>query len=182
MSVHCFFKEYYGTTIVPALKRELSFSNVHCVPKFEKVVINSGIRSSTDKLTLDRILGDIGKISGQRPIFTLAKKSISNFKVREGMPVGVKVTLRGRLMYEFLYKLIHIVLPGVRDFRGLPSRLDGCGNYTIGLVDHTVFPEIKMDAQVKQNVGMDITVVTTASNDEHGKLLLELAGIPFRKS
>ena len=176
------FKELYLKDIVPLLKKELSLSSLHEVPGFEKVVINSGIRSGSDKVLQDKVLGDIAKISGQKSVFTLAKDSISNFKVRKGMPVGVRVTLRGRKMWEFIYKFLNVVLPGVRDFRGLPLKLDGSGNYTVGLSDHTVFPEIKLDSQHKHQIGMDVTFVTTATNDSAGRFLLKSVGFPFRKS
>lgn len=182
MSQHCVFKEFYLDKMVPSLKKDLSLANIHEVPRFEKIIINSGIRSGVEKVFQEKILNDITRISGQKPVFTLAKESISNFKVRKGMPVGVRVTLRGRLMWEFMYKFLHVVLPGVRDFRGLSSKLDGTGNCTIGISDHTVFPEIKLDGQYKQQVGMDITFVTTASSDLAGKCLFKLAGFPFRKS
>lgn len=173
-------KKIYTEEVVPALQKSLGYKNLHQVPAIEKVVINTGIDASLDKTGLNDTVRDIGLITGQKPIITKARTSISNFKLREGMPVGVKVTLRGTQMYEFLYRLLSVALPSVRDFRGLPSRLDGGGNYTIGITDHTIFPEISIET-VKRSVGMDLTIVTTAKNDADGIELLKLLGMPFRK-
>lgn len=173
-------KKYYAEEVVPALKKSRGYINVHQVPAVEKVVINSGVSASLDKAAVTDTARDITLISGQKPIITKARKSISNFKLREGMPVGVKVTLRGNQMYEFLYRMLSVALPSIRDFRGMPNRLDGRGNYNIGIADHTIFPEISIE-NVKRTIGMDITIVTTAETDEEGAELLKLLGMPFRK-
>ena len=150
------------------------------VPKVTKIVLNSGVGSSNDKNVINDIAKDLGLITGQKPIITLSRLSISNFKLREGMPVGVKVTLRGNSMWEFLYRMITVALPLIRDFRGIGKKMDGLGNYTLGIADHTIFPEINVDTH-KHLVGMDISIVTTASNDDEGLELLTLLGMPFRK-
>jgi large subunit ribosomal protein L5 len=173
-------KKYYAEEVVPALKKSRGYKNVHEVPAIEKVVINSGINAALDKVAVQDTLRDIGLIAGQKPVITKARTSISNFKLREGMPVGVKVTLRGNQMYEFLYRLLAVALPSIRDFRGVPTKLDGRGNYNLGIGDHTIFPEISIE-NVKRTVGMDITIVTTAKNDAEGAELLRLMGMPFRK-
>ncbi len=173
-------KTHYRETIAPAMMKSRGYENRHQVPAIEKIVINSGLAATIDKSALSDTVDDIANIAGQRPVLTKARKSISNFKLRQGMPIGVKVTLRGAQMYEFLHRLIAISLPAVRDFRGLPSRLDGNGNYTIGISDHTIFPEISVDS-VKRVVGMDITIVTTARDDEIARELLKHFGMPFRR-
>ena len=145
----------------------------------KKVVINSGLGATLDKSEIEDTAKDIAALSGQRPIITKARKSVSNFKVREGMPLGVKATLRGSIMYEFLYRLICIALPGIRDFRGMPLKLDGHGNFTLGITDHTIFPEIRVDSR-KRTVGLDISIITSARNDDEGIELLALLGMPFR--
>jgi large subunit ribosomal protein L5 len=156
------------------------YKNVMQVPKIAKIVLNSGVGTSSDKNVINDIAKDIGLITGQKPIITKARLSISNFKLREGMSVGVKVTLRGKSMWEFLYRLISVSLPLIRDFRGIGKKMDGHGNYTLGITDHTIFPEINVDTH-KHLVGMDVSIVTTASNDEEGLELLTLLGMPFRK-
>jgi len=175
------FKKYYQETVVPALTKSRNYSNCHQVPSLLKIVINTGLDASLDKSAIDESVKEVTKISGQKPIITKARKSISNFKLREGMPIGIKVTLRGTNMYEFFRRFVSIALPGIRDFRGLSSKLDGNGNYTIGIIDHTIFPEITIDSR-KRIMGMDISIVTSAGNDEEGKELLQLMGIPFRKA
>lgn len=175
-----FFKTYYAETIVPALMESHGFGNIHQTPRIEKIVINSGISATAEKAVVTETSRDIELIAGQRPIVTRARKSIASFKLREGMPIGVKVTLRGDTMYEFLYRLISIAIPAIRDFRGLSSRLDGNGNYTLGITDHTIFPEISID-HVKRTLGMDITIVTTATDDATGRELLRQFGMPFRR-
>lgn len=177
-----YLKEFYKNTVVAELTKSRGYSNVHEVPSVLKVVINSGIDASAEKSAIQDIVNDIALISGQKPVQTLARKSISNFKLREGMPVGVKVTLRGSRMYDFLYRLIAVALPTIRDFRGIPSRLDGNGNYTLGITDHTIFPEISIDGSRRGTLGMDITIVTTAKTDDEGRELLSLLGMPFRKN
>ena len=173
------FKQQYHETIVPALMKERGYKNVHEVPKLEKIVINSGFDASIDKSGIEETVSEVSKIAGQKAVITRARKSISNFKLREGMPVGVKVTLRGARMFDFLYKMLAVALPGIRDFRGIPTKLDGSGNYTLGITDHTIFPEASADH--KRQIGMDITLVTTASSDEEGSELMRHLGMPFRK-
>lgn len=173
-------KQHYIDEISPALKKLRGYSNKHELPALVKVVINSGIKATEEKNWVNEVAGQISQIAGQKAVITLARESISNFKLREGMPVGVKVTLRGDRMYDFLYRLINLALPIIRDFRGVPTKFDGRGNYTLGISDHTIFPEINIDGN-KKNLGMDITIVTTAKTDEEGKELLEHLGMPFRK-
>ncbi len=156
------------------------YKNVHEIPAVEKIIINSGFGSSADKATIEQIQKDINAISGQKSVITRARKSISNFKVREGMPLGVKVTLRGDRMYDFMMRLIAVSLPGIRDFRGVPTKLDGRGNYTLGITDHTIFPEINVEGN-KRTTGLDICFVTTAKTDDEARELLRLFGMPFRK-
>ena len=150
------------------------------MPNLEKIVISSGIRSENSKEWVQEVAKEISKISGQQPVITRARKSIANFKLREGQQNGVKVTLRGANMWDFLYKFIGIVLPSIRDFRGVGTRMDGAGNYNFGVADHTIFPEITVDPG-RKNIGMDITIVTTAKDDKSGRELLRLLGMPFRK-
>ena len=173
-------KNHYLKKVVPSLEKSRSYKNRMQVPSIHKVVVNSGMDTSLDKNAVAQTVEEIGALTAQKPVVTKARKSISNFKLREGMPVGVKVTLRGDKMYEFLHRLVAIALPGVRDFRGLPKKLDGKGNYTFGIVDHTIFPEISVDSR-KRTIGMDICIVTSANTDEEGMELLKLLGFPFRK-
>jgi large subunit ribosomal protein L5 len=174
-------KERYKEQVVPALMEEFSYSNVMQVPRIEKIVINIGMGEANENpKTLDAAVEDLRKISGQQPVITKAKKSIANFKLREGRAIGVKVTLRGDRMWALLDRLIHIALPRVRDFRGVsPDTFDGRGNYTLGLREQLVFPEIQYD-KIDKVRGLEITVVTTATNDEEGRRLLKLMGMPFR--
>jgi large subunit ribosomal protein L5 len=173
-------KKYYRENVRPEIIKRRSFCNDLQAARLEKIVINSGVGVSTDKNRINDVVEDITKISGQKPVITKARVSISNFKLREGMPIGVKVTLRGNAMWEFLLRLVAVALPNIRDFQGIPKKLDGRGNYTLGINDHTIFPEIKMEG-VKIQTGMDICFVTTAEDDEQGRELLELLGMPFRK-
>jgi large subunit ribosomal protein L5 len=173
-------KKIYLEEVVPALQKNCGFKNLHQVPKIDKVVLNSSFGVELDKNGIEELRKDITSLSGQAPIVIKAKMSVSNFKLREGMPVGIKVTLRGNVMWEFLLRLIAIALPNIRDFRGVSSKLDGLGNYTLGIIDHSIFPEINVERQ-RTNTGLDISIVTTAQNDEHGKELLKLLGMPFRK-
>ncbi|AZR74729.1 50S ribosomal protein L5 [Anoxybacter fermentans] len=175
-------KEIYRKEIVPALMEKFNYKNIMQVPKLEKVVINMGIgEAKDDPQALDNAIEELTLIAGQKPVVTRAKKSISNFKIRAGMPVGCKVTLRGERMYDFVYKLINIALPRIRDFRGVsPKSFDGRGNYTLGLQNQTVFPEVSLD-KVDKVRGMDIVIVTTAETDEEARELLALLGMPFRK-
>jgi len=175
-------KDKYKNEIVPILMKEFNYKNIHQVPKIEKIVINMGVgEGARNSEIIEKHAQELAKITGQKPIITKAKKSISNFKIRRGMPIGIKVTLRGARMYNFLYKLINIVLPKVRDFRGLdPNSFDGRGNYSFGLSEQLVFPEISPD-EIKRIQGMDITIVTTAKTDQEAKRLLELFGMPFKR-
>lgn len=175
-----FLKEYYERTVVPELIKLKGYKNKHQIPQVEKIVINSGIRSENDKAWVNEVAKDISMITGRKPVITRAKKSISNFKLREGMPVGVVVTLRGNDMYEFLYRLVSVTLPLIRDFRGLPRRMDGRGNYNLGIADHSIFPEVSIEGN-RKNVGMDLTIVTSALTDDEGRELLRLLGFPFRQ-
>ena len=173
-------KKIYLDEVAPALLKSLGLKNVHQVPKIEKVVLNSSFGAELDKNGVIELKKDMTELSGQAPIVVLAKMSVSNFKLREGMPGGIKVTLRGNVMWEFLLRLIAISLPNIRDFRGVPSKLDGSGNYTLGITDHSIFPEINVERQ-RTNTGMDISIVTSAQNDAEGAELLKLLGMPFRK-
>ena len=173
-------KKIYLEKVVPELKKTLGVTNPHVVPTLEKIVISSGIRSEMPKEWVQEVVKEIAKISGQQPIVTKATKSIANFKLREGQPNGVKVTMRGANMWDFLYKFISVVLPSIRDFRGVPTKFDGAGNYNYGISDHTIFPEVTVDPS-RKNIGMDITIVTSAQDDKSGRELLKLLGMPFRK-
>ncbi len=172
-------KTHYQEKIVPALMESQGYSNLHEVPEIKKVVINSGINSELEKGAVEDTTKEISLLSGQKPVVTNARRSVSNFKIRDGQPVGVKVTLRGNNMYDFLSRLLNVALPGIRDFRGISTKLDGHGNYSLGIVDHTIFPEISMES-AKRIVGMDISIVTTAETDEEGYELLNQLGMPFR--
>jgi len=155
------------------------YANRMQVPKVEKIVINMGINSNHEKDVVNEAQQELATISGQRPVVTRAKTSISNFKVRQGMPVGVKVTLRGLRMYEFMERFFNAALPRIRDFRGVnPRGFDGRGSYTMGVRDQTIFPEVELD-KIKHNLGMDVTIVTTANTDAEAKELLKLLGMPF---
>ena len=174
-------KTQYTEKVIPELMKKFGYSNPHQVPAVKKIVINSGFSATDDKNHILYVNQEIAKIAAQRPVTTKAKLSISNFKLREGQPIGVKVTLRGRAMYEFLNRLIQVALPCIRDFRGVPAKLDGQGNYTLGVSDHSIFPEVSSDG-TNANMGMDICINTSASNDEEGRELLALFGMPFRKT
>jgi len=180
-NVKSVLKSLYEEKIVPELMKTQGYKNNHEVPKVTKVVINAGVGSKQDKQYQDDAARDIGLIACQKPIITKARISVSNFKLREGMPVGIKVTLRGDKMWNFLFRLINLALPAIRDFRGVSGKLDGSGNYTLGIADHTIFPEISADAK-HINLGMDITIVTSAKTDNEGRELLKLIGVPFRKN
>ncbi|MDW8326884.1 MAG: 50S ribosomal protein L5 [Anaerolineales bacterium] len=175
--------EFYRKEALPQLMREFQFKNVMQVPRLEKIVINIGVGSETqtDTKAVDAAVNDLTIITGQKPVVTKARKSISNFKLRAGKPIGVKVTLRGERMWAFLDRLMNLALPRVRDFRGVPpDAFDGRGNYTLGLREQLVFPEIEYD-KIDKLRGMEITIVTTARTDEQGRRLLQLLGMPFRK-
>ncbi len=175
-------KEKYQNEVVPALMEKFQYKSVMEVPRLEKIVINMGVGEAKDNpKALENAVKELTLISGQKPIVTKAKKSIANFKIRQGMNVGAKVTLRGERMYDFLDKLINISLPRVRDFRGVnPSSFDGRGNYALGIKEQLIFPEIDYD-MVDSIRGLDIVIVTTANTDEEAKAFLELMGMPFRK-
>ncbi len=172
----------YREEIVPELMNRFGYESVMQVPRLEKIVINMGIgEAARDIKLLESAMDDLAMITGQRPAIRRARKSISNFKIRRGMPVGCKVTLRRARMYEFFDRFVNIILPRLRDFRGVPlSSFDGRGNYNLGIAEQTIFPEIDLD-KVSRVQGMDIAFVTTAETDEEAKALLELLGMPFRK-
>lgn len=172
-------KEKYQKEVVKALKATGRFPSTMDIPRLSKVSVNMAVNALVDRDTLKLVAEDLAKITGQRPAITKASKSISNFKLREGMAIGARVTLRGARMYDFLERLIHATLPRIRDFRGVSSKsFDGRGNYTLGLKEQTLFPEIESD-KVKRVQGMDITIVTTAKNNADAKELLKLLGVPF---
>ena len=174
-------REKYNTEIKQALQKELGLKNPMAVPRLEKIVLNMGLGEATQNVkVLDPLVADLATIAGQKPVTTRAKKSIAAFKVREGMPIGAMVTLRGEIMYEFLDRLISIGLPRVRDFKGVSTKsFDGRGNYTLGIRDQLIFPEIDY-AKVEKLKGMNITIVTTAKDDNESRALLRAFGIPFR--
>jgi len=174
--------EHYRKQIVPALIKEFGYKNINQVPSLKKITINMGLGDAVqDVKIIDKAAEELALITGQKPIVTKARKSIASFKLREGMPIGCAVTLRGARMYEFLDRLVNAVLPRLRDFRGIsPNGFDGRGNYTLGLKDQGVFPEIPYD-KIDKARGMNITVVTTAETDEEGKSLLTAFGMPFRR-
>ena len=174
-------RERYQDTAVPTFTKEFGYTSVMAVPKLERVVVNMGLGEATQNVkVIDAGAGELARITGQKPLTTRAKKSIAQFKVRKGMPIGSMVTLRRNRMYEFLDRLISIALPRVRDFRGVSPKFDGRGNYTLGLRDQLMFLEIDY-MQVDKSRGMNISVVTTAKTDEEGRRLLQLLGMPFRK-
>jgi large subunit ribosomal protein L5 len=175
-------QEYYKSTVVPKLAADLGLKNAMQVPRITKITVNMGVGEAVaDRKVVDAAAADLAKITGQKPLITKSKKAIASFKLRENLPIGCKVTLRGERMYEFLDRLVSIALPRVRDFRGIPSRaFDGRGNYTLGVKEQIIFPEIQYD-QIDQVRGMDITITTSAANDEQGRALLEAFKFPFRK-
>lgn len=175
--------QQYKTKVIPTLMKEFNYTSVMQVPKLEKIVVNVGVsQATTDNKAIDDAVRELTIITGQKPVITKAKKSISNFKVRQGMPLGTKVTLRGEKMYYFLDKLIAIALPRVRDFRGVSrNSFDGRGNYTLGVKEQLIFPEIKFD-DIKHTRGMDIVICTTAKTDKEGLALLRELGMPFKKT
>ncbi len=176
-------KDRYAKDVVPALRKQFGYTNPMAVPKVAKVIINMGLGEATQNVKIvDTGADELGRITGQKPVVTRAKKSIAQFKVRKGMPIGAMVTLRGERMYEFLDRLISIALPRVRDFKGVSARgFDGRGNFTLGLKDQLIFPEIDY-LKVDKARGMNISVVTTAKTDEEARTLLKLLGMPFRQS
>ena len=182
MATKARLKERFDSTVSPALVKEFGYKNVMAVPRIEKISINIGMGEATQNAkVLDGAANELGQIAGQKPVITKAKKSIAAFKLREGMPIGVMVTLRGERMYEFLDRLVSVALPRVRDFRGVsPKSFDGRGNYTLGIRDQLIFPEIDYN-KVDKTRGMNITIATTARTDAEGLALLRHLGMPFRQ-
>ena len=174
-------RERYRAEIAPALMRDLGFANALAVPRLEKIVLNMGLGEATQNAKLlDAAVEELAAISGQRPVVTKAKKAIANFKLREGVPIGAMVTLRGERMYEFFDRLVNVTLPRVRDFKGVPDRsFDGRGNYSLGLREQVIFPEINLD-KVDKIKGLTVVICTTARSDAQGKALLKALGMPFR--
>ena len=171
----------YKERIVPALEKQFNYKTVMMVPKLKKIVINQGLGEATqDKKVIETALNELTAITGQKAVATLSRKDISNFKVRKKMPIGVMVTLRRERMYEFLERLVRVALPRIRDFKGINSKMDGRGNYTLGITEQLIFPEIEYD-KIDRTRGMDITFVTTAENNEQAKALLDALGFPFKK-
>ena len=175
-------KQFYLETVVPQLREELGITNLMEVPKITKITVNMGVGEAVaDKKVIDAAAGDLAKITGQKPVLCESRKSIASFKLREGLPIGCKVTLRGARMYEFLDRLIAVAMPRLRDFRGVsPRSFDGRGNYNMGVKEQIIFPEIQYD-QIDKIRGMDITITTTAKDDKAGRALLEAFKFPFRK-
>jgi len=172
---------HYKEKVVPALKEKLGYTNPHQVPRLEKIVVTSCMGKSPDrKVAVDDAVIEIQKITGQKPSVTYAKKSVANFKLREGEVLGARVTLRGAQMWDFLYRFINITAPNIRDFRGIsPKSFDGRGNYAVGIPDQSIFPEIELD-QIKRQIGFDLIFVTSANTDAEGRALLTELGLPFR--
>ena len=172
---------YYKSTVFPALMKQFNYSNTMMVPRLSKIVINMGVGEAVeDRKNLDNAMADLITVSGQKPQITKAKKSISNFKLREGMPIGCRTTLRRVRMWEFLERFISVAVPRIRDFRGLPAKLDGRGNYSVGIKEQIIFPEIDYD-KVDKIRGLNVTFVTTAKTDEEASALLAGFGMPFKK-
>ncbi|MDR2841505.1 MAG: 50S ribosomal protein L5 [Paludibacter sp.] len=175
-------KQDYKERIVPILTKEFGYTSVMQVPKLQKIVVNQGLGLATaDKKIIEVALNEITAITGQKAVATISKKDISNFKLRKKMPIGVRVTLRGNRMYEFLERLIRVALPRVRDFKGIQNKLDGRGNYTLGVQEQIIFPEINID-NIMKLLGMNITFTTSAATDEEGFALLKEFGLPFKKN
>lgn len=175
-------KQYYKETIVPALTKQFGYSTVMQVPVLEKIVINEGLGMAVaDKKIIETAINELTAITGQKAVATLSKKDIAQFKVRKQMPIGVRVTLRHQMMYEFLERLIRVALPRIRDFGGIESKFDGRGNYTLGITEQIIFPEINIDS-IQRILGMNITFVTTAKTDEEGYALLKEFGLPFKNA
>jgi large subunit ribosomal protein L5 len=174
------FHQFYKQRVIPALQEKHGYKNVHQVPKVEKVVVNTCVNTNTDvKNALEDAKAEIALVTGQKPAETRSKKSIANFKLRQHQAIGAKVTLRGARMYEFLERLIKTALPRIRDFRGVSTRaFDGHGNYTLGVSDQTIFPEVELD-KIKRNIGFDVTIVTSARTNAEAKSLLQELGMPF---
>src|SRR5476651_1992156 len=181
MSTAPVLKKQYTEKVYPELMKLRGYTNKHQVPKIVKVNLNSGIDAEADKNQIADVQRDLSLIAGQKPVLSRTRKAISNFKLKENQIVGCHVTLRGNAMWEFLYRLLAVALPTIRDFRGVSPKLDGQGNYNIGISDFTIFPEITVE-NVKKSLGLDITIVTTAKNDEEGRELLKALGMPFRRT
>ena len=174
-------KKHYSERVFPELMKLRGYKNRHEVPKITKVNLNTGIDAEADKNQIADIQRDMSLIAGQKPVLSRTRKAISNFKLKQGQIVGCHVTLRGDAMWEFLYRLLAVALPTIRDFRGVSPKLDGQGNYNLGITDFTIFPEITVE-NVKKSMGLDITIVTTAQSDDEGRELLRLMGMPFRRT
>lgn len=175
-------KQYYKETIVPALTKQFKYSTVMQVPVLEKIVINEGLGMAVaDKKIIETAIAELTAITGQKAVATVSKKDIAQFKVRKQMPIGVRVTLRHQMMYEFLERLIRVALPRIRDFGGIESKFDGRGNYTLGITEQIIFPEINIDS-IQRILGMNITFVTSAKTDEEGYALLKEFGLPFKNA
>ena len=173
-------KKYYAESIAPALQKQFNYSSAMQIPVLKKIVINQGLGDATqDKKIIDVAINEISAIAGQKAVATFSKKDIANFKLRKKMPIGIMVTLRRERMYEFLEKLVRIALPRIRDFKGIESKFDGRGNYTLGIQEQIIFPEINID-QIDRIQGMNITFVTSAKTDEEGLALLKAFGLPFK--
>lgn len=175
-------KEHYVKNVIPEMMKKFNYKNVHQIPKLEKIVINIGLSEAKDNVKVyDIAAAELSAITGQKAKVCKSKKSISNFKLRQGIPIGAKVTLRGERMYEFMDRLVSVAIPRIRDFRGIePNAFDGQGNYNLGLLEQYIFPEISVEKSDKPR-GMNITFVTSAENDEHGRELLSQLGMPFKK-
>jgi len=174
-------KKIYHEKVVADLVKTRGYKNKHQVPRLVKIVLNSGIDAEADKNQIADVQRDLGTIAGQKPVLSRTRKAISNFKLKENQVVGCHVTLRGDAMWEFFYRLLAVALPTIRDFRGVSTRLDGQGNYTIGITDFSIFPEITLE-NIKKSMGLDITIVTSADTDDEGRELLRMLGMPFRRN
>jgi large subunit ribosomal protein L5 len=174
-------KKFYLEQVIPELVKSRAYKNRHQVPRLVKINLNTGIDAEADKNQIADIQRDLGMIAGQKPVLAKSRKAISNFKLRAGQVVGCHVTLRGHAMWEFLYRLLAVALPTIRDFRGVTPKLDGRGNYNLGITDFSIFPEITVE-NIKKSMGLDLTIVTTAGSDDEGRELLRLLGMPFRRS
>lgn len=175
-------RKEYKEKIAPALMKEFNYSSVMQVPRLDKIVINQGLGQATgDKKIIETAINELTAITGQKAVATVSKKDISNFKLRKKMPIGVRVTLRGDKMYEFMERFIRVALPRIRDFKGIENKLDGSGNYTVGITEQIIFPEINIDS-ISKLLGMNITFVTSANTDEEGYALLKQFGLPFKNA
>ena len=181
MSTAPTLKKHYTEKVYPEMMKIRGYTNRHQVPKIVKINLNSGIDAEADKNQIADVQRDLSLIAGQKPVLSKTRKAISNFKLKENQVVGCHVTLRGDSMWEFLYRLLAVALPTIRDFRGVSPKLDGQGNYNLGISDFTIFPEITVE-NVKKSMGLDITIVTTAESDDEGRELLRLMGMPFRRT